>query len=182
MTVTVDWNSRIVNSTASITDIVAFKDTLRDLEDNDDGILYPQIVTYKRLDLGGGAFFHAVDFINGYQLRFPSAGNYMIIGNVNASIVPVAGVFVDRVKSAAFATGSGSGGSGPTANEIWNHVVESGKSASEILRLIVSHAAGAATGLEGQTPRFKSLDGTKTRIDGTYIDGERSITALDSSP
>jgi hypothetical protein len=112
MAISVDWASKIVNSTTSINDILAFRDTLRDLEDNDDGILYPPIITYKRLDLGGGAFFHAVDFINGYQLRFPNPGNYSLIGNIGATIVPVAGVFVDRTKSAAFATvaGSGSGG------------------------------------------------------------------------
>jgi hypothetical protein len=112
MAISVDWAARIVNSTASITDIVAFKDILRDLEDNDDGILHPPIITYKRLDLGGGAFFHAVDFVNGYQLRFPNAGSYEVIGNIGAAIVPVPGVFVDRIKSAAFATIAGSGGSG----------------------------------------------------------------------
>jgi hypothetical protein len=112
MAISVDWAARIVNSTASITDIVAFKDILRDLEDNEDGILHPPIITYKRLDLGGGAFFHAVDFVNGYQLRFPNAGSYEVIGNIGAAIVPVPGVFVDRIKSAAFATIAGSGSSG----------------------------------------------------------------------
>lgn len=119
MSITVDWANKLVLSTASITDIVAFKDTIRDLEDDAIGMLYDPIITYKRLDLGGGAYFHGVDFVNGYQLKFPNAGSYTVIGNIGATIVPVAGVFVDRTKSAAFATVAGTGGSiGPTAAEI----------------------------------------------------------------
>lgn len=119
MAITVDWPSRVVDSTASITDIVAFKEALRDLEDDPLGMMYPPVITYKRLDLGGGAFQHGVDFINGYVLRFPVAGNYTITGNINATIQPVAGVFVDRTKASAFATVAGDGGSaGPTAAEI----------------------------------------------------------------
>jgi hypothetical protein len=119
MTLSVDWGNRLVLSTGSIPDIVAFKEALRGFEDSDAGLLYPPIIQYKRLDLGGGAYFHAVDFINSYQLKFPTAGSYSIIGNIGATIVPVAGVFVDRTKAAAFASLSGgSGGGGATAAEI----------------------------------------------------------------
>ena len=112
MTLSVDWPNKLVLSTASITDIVDFKEQMRLFEESAIGVLNPPIVTYKRLDLGGGAFFHGVDFVNGYQLQFPNPGSYEIIGNIGAAIVPVAGVFVERTKAAAFATVSGSGGGG----------------------------------------------------------------------
>ena len=112
MALSVDWVNRLVLSTASIPDIVAFKEALRSFEDSDVGLLYPPILLYKRLDLGSGAYFHAVDFVNGYQLKFPDAGSYYILGNIGATVVPVAGVFVDRTKAAAFASLAGSGGSG----------------------------------------------------------------------
>lgn len=130
MTISVDWENKLVLSTASIPDIVAFKDTIRDLEDSETGMLYPPIITYKRIDLGDGAYFHAIDAINGYQLKLPNAGNYTVIGNINMPIVPVAGVFVVQTKAAAFATvaggsGGGSGGTAPTAQEnadaVWSH-------------------------------------------------------------
>lgn len=125
MAITVDWTNKLVLSTASITDIVAFKDAVRDLEDGEAGMLYPAIITYKKVDLGGGAFFHAVDAINGYQLKFTDAGSYSIIGNIGMPIVPVAGVFVVQTKAAAFATVAGSGGVAPTAQEnadaVWQH-------------------------------------------------------------
>jgi hypothetical protein len=125
MTISIDWQNKLVLSTASITDIVAFKASIRELEDDPEGMLYDPVVTYKQLNLGGGAYFHAVDFINGYQLKFPSAGNYTVIGNIGATIVPVAGVYVDRTKSAAFAMTAGSGGgSYPSAAEIADAVAQ----------------------------------------------------------
>jgi len=96
MAITVNWSTKIVDSTASITDLVAFKETLRAEEDGATGILYDGIIAYAKLDLGGGAYFHAVDFINGYQLRFPNVGAYTITGNLGATIVPVANVYVER--------------------------------------------------------------------------------------
>jgi hypothetical protein len=181
MAITVDWASKIVNATSSITDIVAFKDTLRDLEDNDDGILYPPIITYKRLDLGGGAFFHAVDFINEYRLRFSIAGNYTIVGNISAAIVPVAGVFVDRTKSAAFATVAGTGGGGVSAAQIWQHVVEAGMSAEEVLRVMVAAMAGKVSGAGTTTEIFRSIDDTRNVITAT-VDAQGNRTAITLAP
>lgn len=123
MTISIDWPNKLVLSTASITDIVAIKDTLRDFEDDAVGMLNAPIISYKRLDLGGGAYFHGVDFINGYQLKFPNAGNYTVIGNLGAVIVPVGGVFVDRTKSAAFATVAGTGGTAPTAAQVADEIM-----------------------------------------------------------
>lgn len=121
MTITVDWANKIVISTASITDLPVFHETLRDLEDDTIGMLYPVIHKWKALSLGGGAFMYQADFINGYTLTFPNAGNYDIIGNLNASIIPVPGVYVERQKSIASVTTS-QGASGPTATDIANVV------------------------------------------------------------
>lgn len=124
MTITVDWANKLILSTASITDIVAFKDALRDLEDNAEGMLHDPIITYKRVDVGGGAYFHAVDGVNGYRLKFPDPGDYIINGNINFQIVPVAGVYVERIKALAFST-TAVGGSGPSpediAGAVWGH-------------------------------------------------------------
>lgn len=110
MTLTVDWAARIVNSDVSITDIVAFREELRILEASETGQLYPPIITYKKVDSGGGSLLHFVDFINTYQIQFPVAGNYDIIGNINADIIPTAGVYVDRLKAVSFVTGPSTGG------------------------------------------------------------------------
>lgn len=148
MTITIDWQNKLVLSDASITDIVAFKETIREFEDDAEGLLHDPIIAYKRVDLGGGAYFHDVPFINGYQLKFPTPGNYTVIGNIGATIVPVAGVFVDRTKAAAFATTS-SGGSGPTPAEIASAVWANSTGASVAVRLA---EAWGRLGLDASKP------------------------------
>lgn len=124
MALTVDWLNRIVDSSTSINDIVAVKAELRELEDSEAGMIYPPIISYKELDLGGGSKFPSIDFINGYKLRFSTPGNYFIKGgNLNATIVPVAGVFVERVTSASYAVTS-VGGGGASAQQIASAVRE----------------------------------------------------------
>jgi len=113
MTFSVDWENRIVNSDVSITDIPATRAALRALEDSAEGILYPPIITYKEIPLGGGAVFPAIEFINGYHLHFPIPGSYEIKGgNLTATIMHEAGVYVDRTQAAAYAVTSVGGGGG----------------------------------------------------------------------
>ena len=64
------------------------------------------------------------------------------------------------------------------ATSVWAKVIEAGFSADQILRILAAQAAGAATGLEGSNPQFKGLDGTTTRIDGSYSAGTRTIDSL----
>lgn len=59
--------------------------------------------------------------------------------------------------------------------------VEGDLTLKQALRILLSHAAGDATGLEGASPAFKSMDGSKTRIAGTYASGSRTVTTLDGS-
>lgn len=125
MTFVVDWVNKIVDSSGSITDVVAAHLELRALESSELGVLHPPIFTYKELSLSGGAKFPAVDFINGYSLRFPSPGSYIISGgNFGATIVPVAGVFVERNSSSAYSvTSIGAGGATPEqiSDAVWAH-------------------------------------------------------------
>lgn len=67
------------------------------------------------------------------------------------------------------------------ATAVWQRIIESGLSAEQLIRLLVSHAAGSATGLENGSPVFKSLDGSKDRITGTYSAGTRNVTGRDAT-
>lgn len=116
MALTFDTATLTIESTASITDLPSFHASLRDWEDSAEGAIYPVTHTWKALDLGG-AYFYQADLINGWVLTFPNAGNYTITGNLNATITPVSGVYVERKTSAAYTT-TAIGGSGPTAAEI----------------------------------------------------------------
>lgn len=124
MALTVDFANRIVHSDASITDMVAFHLALRDIEDNPDAMLYPVIHTYKAVQLGGGAVFPAIAFVNGWTLQFP-AGNWAVRGgNLDCTINPASGAYVERLQSAAYAvTSIGAGGATPDdiASAVWAH-------------------------------------------------------------
>ena len=117
MTISVNTANRVIESTASITDLPAFHAALRDWEDSPDGAIHPVTHTWKAMDQGEGAFLYQADLINGWVLKFPTPGNYVITGNLNGNIIPVAGVYVERTRATAYTTTS-VGGSGPSAESI----------------------------------------------------------------
>lgn len=117
MAISIDWQNKVVESTASILDLPVFHATLRDLEDDAAGAIHPVTHKWKALDLGGGAFMYQMDLNPYYSLKFPTPGNYSIKGNLNCIIVPVVGVYVERQTSLAYAT-TAIGGSGPSAADI----------------------------------------------------------------
>ena len=96
----------VIEADASITDLPAFHAALRDWEDSEAAAIHPVTHTYKVIDLGGGAFFPAVALINGWRLRFPVAGSYLITGNLKGDVLLGAGVALERQTSAAYATTS----------------------------------------------------------------------------
>lgn len=68
-----------------------------------------------------------------------------------------------------------------TATDVWAKVVEAGFTAEEMLRLIASVAQGDASGLEGSSPVFKSIDGLKDRVVASYAAGARTVSSRDAS-
>ena len=123
MALTVNWQTKVVYSDGSITDLPAHHLALRDLEASPTGMLYEPICNWQSLNLGGGATLPQIDYINGYVLEFIGTGPFVISGNLNATINDT-GVQVERKTSAAYAT-TAVGGSGPTAESIaaavWAH-------------------------------------------------------------
>ena len=110
MALSANFATKVITSTTSITDVVAFHLALRDIEDDPLAMVHPVVHTYKEIDLGGSVF-PAVAFINGWTLQFP-AGNWEIRGgNVAATINPVANCYVKYTASAAYSvTAVGAGG------------------------------------------------------------------------
>jgi len=167
MTLTVNWATKVIDSSASITDLPAFHAELRTLEDDATGAIYPVTHSWKALDLGG-AFFYGLELLNGYQLRFPTPGNYTITGNLGGSVVPVAGVYVERKTSAAYIT-TAVGGSGPSASDIAAALLAA-LNATTGARTLGQHLQIQTAVLAGET----SGSGT-THI--TFSDGTVSVEA-----
>lgn len=58
-------------------------------------------------------------------------------------------------------------------------LIEGGLTLQDVLRIVLAVTSGDATGLEGSSMAFKSVDGTKDRVLATYAAGARNVTALD---
>lgn len=135
MALTPDYENLVIHSDASITDVVDFHATLRDIEASEMGILYPAIHTYKQLPLNSGSIFPAVGFINGWSLQFP-AGNYVVSGgNITATINPVSNCYVERTQSSAYAVTS-VGGVGLSQDDL-----------NAIAQIMAEQLAAAGSGL-----------------------------------
>lgn len=183
MALTIDWSNLVVESSGSIADLVAFHAELRAAEDDPVGMIYPTIHSWRALDIGGGATFNQCDFLNGWRLKFPTPGNYTITGNLNAEIIPVAGVYVERKTSAAYST-TAIGGSGPTAAEIaaavGQRTVEGALTLEGMLRVMLAALAGRSTGVGTDAEQYLSRDGTKARVAATFdSQGNRTSVAVD---
>lgn len=64
---------------------------------------------------------------------------------------------------------------------VFESFVEDSLTMKQAMRLILARLTGDATGLDGGSIAFKSLDGNKTRIAGTITGGTRTITSRDGS-
>lgn len=58
---------------------------------------------------------------------------------------------------------------------VLEEVIEGGLTLRQVLRLLLAHSAGNASGLD-TNPVFKGMDGTTTRLAGTVSGGTRTIT------
>lgn len=185
MALTFNPSTLIIDSSTSIIDLPSFHAELRDWEDGETGAIHPITHTWKALDLGGGAAFVQADLVNGWQLRFPNAGNYTIKGNLNGSIVPVAGVYVERQTSSAYVT-TAIGGSGPTPSDIaqavWTRALEGTLTAEQLQRILLAALSGHTAGIGTNNEQYLSADGSKPRIDATFdSNGNRTNVTVDGA-
>lgn len=183
MSLSFDTDNLVIESTSSITDLPAFHAALRDWEDSAEAAVFPVTHTWKALDLGGGAFFYQCDLVNTWRLKFPTAGNYSIIGNLNGTIVPVSGVYLERKTSAAFVT-TAVGGSGPSpsdiADAVWQRGVEAGLSAESMLRIALAALAGKTSGIGTSEETYYGLDGDTPRVVADFdAESNRVSVAVD---
>lgn len=172
-------------------DVAAFYDECKLAQATAEGILFPPIAYGAgKFDLGGGRYSGLiVSLLDGWQAAF-AAGSYQasvdngtLIGGVAGQpIAYAAGVQVVLNRPAdAFVVSSSGVTPADAAEAVWTRVLEAGFSAEQLVRLLAAVAAGNATGLESGAPAFKSLDGSKTRVGGTYDAGARVVTTRDGA-
>lgn len=179
--------------------------------DSEAGATLPQAFTHNTsVTISGVVYARALVILAPYTVTF-EAGQYQVklVGGTNNNLLDVLNpnnVSVIPANSAGLQTVNTAGGGGATAAEIWSYgtrtlttafpdvptaeenaaaaiaaLIEGGLTVRDVLRLVLAVTAGDATGLEGATMKFKSLDGTKDRVEATYAAGDRTVTARDVS-
>lgn len=99
----IDYAARIITLNSSITNCYSFHQLLRNIEASEEGVLYPIIHTFKVTQLGSGATFPAIAFINGWTLQFTEGVFELSGGNYDIQINPTANCFVKIVQALAYA-------------------------------------------------------------------------------
>lgn len=179
--------------------------------DSEAGATLPQAFTHNTsVTISGVVYARALVILAPYTVTF-EAGAYQVklVGGTNNNLLDVLNpnnVSVIPANSAGLQTVNTAGGGGATAAEIWSYgtrtlttafpdvptaeenaaaaiaaLIEGGLTLRDVLRIVLSVTAGDATGLEGATMKFKSLDGTKDRVEATYAAGDRTVTGRDPS-
>lgn len=159
-----------------------------------DGVTTPQrgyawYMAGQMTSAGLAAYHGAMIAEDAYNYRIDTSVADMKVQNVSSSACVIAGARLYRSDGESiFEPGSGPIQHDPdkayTATTdpatIASHPIEGSLTLEQILRILLAHAAGSATGLDGSAV-FKSQDGATNRIVGTISGGTRTITTVDGS-
>ena len=199
MALSINWATKVISvpqaDLAAVStglyelDVEAFRLALKDIEDSEVGVAFPD--THRRnapVVLSGVTYAQTFEVINGYTVTFQDTGTPYTVRVVGANhniadVKNVNNVSLVIGNSAGLIVVATGGSSGPTAAQVadavWQHLIESSLTAEQLLRLLAAQAAGDATGLDGPVATFKSLDGTRDRIVGSVGGGARTVTLRD---
>lgn len=132
MAVTINWQTRVISiPQADLTylggvlyelDVDALRLTLKDLEDDTDGMVFPRTHNHNtEVVLAGVTFARTVEIINGYTVQFED-GQYTVrcVGaNHNIADVKVANQVSLIIGNSAGLIVTAGGGAGASAAEVW---------------------------------------------------------------
>lgn len=111
--------------------------------------------------VGAATLGAIIDALATAGITFSTAATATAIGHMEGDITPFTDLSPENL-----------------AASVLDSVVEDDVSLAEVLRILLAHASGDATGLD-TNPAFKSRDGSKTRVAGTISSGARTITTFD---
>lgn len=157
-------------------------ENLRSLEDDPEGMPYPQIVKNTTpVTLAGVTFARQVEIINGYTLTFED-GLYAVDiygGNTNVADVTNRNQVSVRTANSAGLVVVDQTSSLVTA--LLSAEIETGLSLKNALRLNTAVTSGKISGAPGPTITIRNVGDTKDRVTATVdVDGNRTAITYDT--
>lgn len=151
-------------------DVNAFRLQLKDIEDGEEGIVFPDTHVHKsETTLSGTTYARFFEIVNGYTVTYEDGQYAVNLAGANNNIPDVMNVNQVSVRSSNSAgmvvVDSGGGGTGATPAELWNSFdLEAGKTPAEVLRLILSAVQGKLSIDPDGTVHTRDLADTKDRL------------------
>lgn len=158
---------------------------IKDLEDDEDGIVLPTVVSHNtQVTLAGITFARTVEFINGYVIEFED-GQYAVqltgANNNIADVMVVNQVSLRSANSAGLIV-TGAGDPNEVADAVLARTVEGTLTMQQVLRLMGATLFNKLSGAETTTVHIRDRADTKDRIVATVdANGNRSAVTIDPS-
>lgn len=183
MAITINWSTKVINVPQADLlslgggvyqlDVDEFRLALKDIEDSEEGINFPDTHRHNtEVVLGGVTLARVVEIINGYTITFQDGQYAVKLIGANNNVADVTNVNQVSVRSnnSAGLVVSGGGGGGAS----WLDEIEPGFTAARMLRIIAAAVAGKSTG-GPDNPTYRNIGDTEDEITGTVNNvGDRS--------
>lgn len=187
MAITVDWPTKVISVPQSFLtalgggyyelDVNDFRLALKDLEDDEEGMVWPRTHNHNtEVVLSGATYAHSVEIINGYTVTFEDGSYTVTCVGANHNLGDV-----KNVNSVSLVINNSAGLISVGGADPLSLIVEGSTTWRDAIRLILAAVQGDATGLESGAPVFRDLANTKDRITSTYVTGTRTVTSRDAS-
>jgi len=195
MAISIDWATKVISvpkADLALVDIGPpeirsldtdqFRKDLNALQAGEIGMAFETTHQHTApVTLGGVTFARQIEIINGYTVTF-EAGAYAVNlpgSNNNISDVTNLNSVSVRSSNSAGLAQVDIAASADAAAAVWGLLLDGTFDAGELLKIIAAAAAGKASGLETNTPKYRDLSDTKDVIDaGTDNFGNRDSVTL----
>lgn len=129
-----------------------------------------------------------VDAVGATLVQFSASATPRATGNLSGDITPFTELSPQNLAAAVWSALSSAYNDPGTMGELLNSagtaadpllgIVEGTLTLRDVMRLLLAVNAGDATGLEGSTMVFRSVDGATIRVQASYTTGTRDVTTL----
>ena len=206
MPITINWATKViyipqseltfVGGTVYELDVDAFRLALKNIEDGDEGMGFPDTHRHNTaVTLSGVTYARTFEIINGYTVTFEDTGLHYTVRftGANHNIADVTNHnSVNLVVGNAAGLISVSSGSGLSpsqavqleqAAESWSTPIEGSITAQDMMRVMMAVLAGrAVVSVDGTVVGYKDITGVKDRVLATVdLAGNRTAISLDPS-
>lgn len=162
-------------------DLDVFRLALKDLEDSEEGMAFPDTHRHNtEVSVGGITLARTIEIINGYTVTFEDGQYAVNLVGANSNVGDVVNFNLVSVRSFNSAGLVHNIGGGDISDAVFDEVIESTFTFRQLFRIIFAVLAGKTSGGGTSTLTFRDLLDTKDRVTATVdVSKNRTDVTLD---